>query len=182
LAGVHEGAVPPGAKRYRCADLFTAFFAEIWPHILRSVIVKFPIGIILLLIWTREGKIYRAGTSQSKSPLMIHITTTQSLGHAVRAARKHLGLTQAQVALAAGVGLRFIVELEAGKPTLRLEHVLRVVDALGGELNVSGFQSAQSEHPPAASGADLERHSNEARLQALDELVAQAQELKMGYE
>ncbi|WP_198034049.1 helix-turn-helix domain-containing protein [Acidihalobacter ferrooxydans] len=51
---------------------------------------------------------------------MIGITTTQSLGHAVRAARKHLGLTQAEVALAAGVGLRFIVELEAGKPTLRL--------------------------------------------------------------
>lgn len=113
---------------------------------------------------------------------MIGITTTQSLGHAVRAARKHLGLTQAEVALAGGVGLRFIVELEAGKPTLRLEHVLRVVDALGGELKVSGFPSGQPEHPPTASGAALDRHSHKARLQALDELVAQAQELKMGYE
>jgi predicted transcriptional regulator len=35
-------------------------------------------------------------------------------------ARKALGLTQADLALAAGVGLRFVVELEAGKPTVRL--------------------------------------------------------------
>ncbi|MDP1558245.1 MAG: helix-turn-helix domain-containing protein [Nitrosomonas sp.] len=115
---------------------------------------------------------------------MIRITTTQTLGHALRAARKQLGLTPAQLALAAGAGLRFIVELEAGKPTLRREHVLRVVDALGSDLNLSEFPSSsgKSDHQPTASGAGLELHSNEARLQALDELVAQAQELKMGYE
>jgi y4mF family transcriptional regulator len=65
---------------------------------------------------------------------MIHIDTIHTLGQSLRAARRQLGLTQAQLALAAGVGLRFIVELEAGKPTLRLEHVLRVINALGGEL------------------------------------------------
>jgi len=37
------------------------------------------------------------------------------------------------------VGVRFLVELEAGKPTVRLEHVLRVVDALGGSLQLSGL-------------------------------------------
>ena len=51
-------------------------------------------------------------------------------------ARKALGLTQAELALAAGVGLRFVVELEAGKPTVRLERVLRVIDALGGCLQL----------------------------------------------
>ncbi|MEY3124520.1 MAG: hypothetical protein RLZZ573_1040, partial [Pseudomonadota bacterium] len=45
----------------------------------------------------------------------------QALGAAVLAARHKLGLTQPQLALAAGVGVRFIVELEAGKPTVRLE-------------------------------------------------------------
>jgi len=50
--------------------------------------------------------------------------------------RKALGLTQADLALAAGVGLRFVVELEAGKPTVRLELVLRVIDALGGTLQL----------------------------------------------
>ncbi|GJQ47828.1 MAG: hypothetical protein HKUEN01_02140 [Candidatus Kuenenia stuttgartiensis] len=70
---------------------------------------------------------------------MIAIHTPQQLGDALRAARKHLGLTQSQLALAAGVGLRFIVELEAGKPTVRLQNVLRVVEALGGEFSLSGL-------------------------------------------
>jgi y4mF family transcriptional regulator len=64
---------------------------------------------------------------------------------ATRAARKQLGLTQPQLALAAGVGVRFVVELEAGKPTLRLEHILRVVHALGGSLAVDGLPSAMEE-------------------------------------
>lgn len=70
---------------------------------------------------------------------MIHIHSTQSLGLTLRTARKQLGLTQSQLALAAGVGLRFIVDLEAGKPTLRLEQVLRVIDALGGEIVLMGL-------------------------------------------
>jgi HTH-type transcriptional regulator / antitoxin HipB len=62
----------------------------------------------------------------------------------VRNARKQLTLTQPQLALAAGVGVRFIVELEAGKPTLRLENILRVVHALGGEIQLSGWGQAES--------------------------------------
>jgi len=76
---------------------------------------------------------------------MITIHTPQQLGDALRVARKHLGLTQSQLALAAGVGLRFIVELEAGKPTVRLENILRVIDVLGGEFNLSGLPTATSE-------------------------------------
>jgi HTH-type transcriptional regulator / antitoxin HipB len=71
--------------------------------------------------------------------MMTSIQTTQQLGEALRSARKALGLTQPQLALAAGVGVRFIVELEAGKPTVRLAQVLRVIDALGGALNLSGL-------------------------------------------
>lgn len=64
----------------------------------------------------------------------------------MRAARKQLGLTQPQLALAAGVGVRFIVDLEAGKPTLRLENVLRVIDALGGEVHLSGLPSVGTDN------------------------------------
>ena len=78
---------------------------------------------------------------------MNAIHTTVQLGDALRAARKRLGLTQPQLALAAGVGVRFIVDLEAGKPTLRLEHVLRVVDALGGVLQLTGLPSTAPENP-----------------------------------
>jgi HTH-type transcriptional regulator/antitoxin HipB len=62
------------------------------------------------------------------------IHSPESLGTAIRAARKFLSLTQPQLALAAGVGVRFIVELEAGKPSVRLSHVLSVINALGGQL------------------------------------------------
>jgi y4mF family transcriptional regulator len=72
--------------------------------------------------------------------MLIPIQSPKSLGQAVRAARRALTLTQPQLALAAGVGVRFIVELEAGKPTLRLENVLRVVDALGGTLFLEGLE------------------------------------------
>jgi y4mF family transcriptional regulator len=70
------------------------------------------------------------------------IDTPAALGNAARTARKQLGLTQPQLALAAGVGVRFIVELEAGKPTLRLETILRVLHALGGTLAVAGLAAA----------------------------------------
>ena len=65
------------------------------------------------------------------------IETPQHLGEIVRKARKALRLTQPQLALAAGVGVRFIVDLEAGKPTVRLENILRVLQALGITLAVS---------------------------------------------
>lgn len=73
---------------------------------------------------------------------MSSIKSTQQLGEELRSARKQLALTQPQLALAAGVGVRFIVDLEAGKPTLRLELVLRVIDALGGTVELSGLPSA----------------------------------------
>ena len=72
---------------------------------------------------------------------MTSIRSPQQLGDALRAARKQLGLTQPQLALAAGVGVRFIVDLEAGKPTLRLQNVLRVIDALGGEIELRDLPS-----------------------------------------
>ena len=70
---------------------------------------------------------------------MTIIKTTKELGTEMRKARKLLGLTQSQLALAAGVGIRFIVDLESGKPTLRLEHVLRVIDTLGVQISLTGL-------------------------------------------
>jgi y4mF family transcriptional regulator len=72
------------------------------------------------------------------------IRSPEELAALLRKARKSLGLTQPQLALAAGVGVRFIVDLEAGKPTVRLEHVLRVIDALGGAIELTGLPSTRS--------------------------------------
>lgn len=84
---------------------------------------------------------------------MATITSPQSLGTVLRASRKRLGLTQADLALAAGVGLRFIVELEAGKPTVRLEQVLRVVDALGSSLTLTGLDTETAQADGDGHGA-----------------------------
>jgi y4mF family transcriptional regulator len=72
---------------------------------------------------------------------MTTITSANTLGAALRAARKRIGLSQSDLSLAAGVGVRFIVDLEGGNPTVRLEQVLRVIDPLGGVLTVSGLNA-----------------------------------------
>ena len=73
------------------------------------------------------------------------IKSSQTLGEKLRAARKRLGLTQPKLALAAGVGVRFIVDLEAGKPTVRLDSVMRVIEALGGVIHLEGLPSSADE-------------------------------------
>ena len=52
-----------------------------------------------------------------------------NIGEAVRDARKAAGLRQDQLAASAGVGLRFVVELERGKQTAQLGKVLQVLTA-----------------------------------------------------
>ena len=50
--------------------------------------------------------------------------------------RKAAGLTQTQLAQRAGVGLRFLRELEQGKPTVRLDKVNQVLALFACELTV----------------------------------------------
>lgn len=57
--------------------------------------------------------------------------TMQIVGRTVREERKQLGLRQDELAAAAGVGTRFIVDLEAGKETAEIGKVMRVLEALG---------------------------------------------------
>ena len=71
--------------------------------------------------------------------IMTIISSPKDLGEVLCVARKKLRLTQSQLALASGVGVRFIVDLESGKPTVWLGHVLRVIDALGGQLVLDGL-------------------------------------------
>lgn len=57
--------------------------------------------------------------------------TSIELGKVVRETRTRLGLTQESLALAAGTGLRFIIDLEKGKPTCQLQKTLIVLNTLG---------------------------------------------------
>lgn len=54
--------------------------------------------------------------------------------------RKKLGLTQEELASKAGVGLRFVREMEQGKETLQLDKVNQVLALLGFSLNASRQQ------------------------------------------
>ncbi|MER0441559.1 helix-turn-helix transcriptional regulator [Emticicia sp. W12TSBA100-4] len=54
----------------------------------------------------------------------------------IKERRKHLGLTQTDLAEKAGVGLRFVRDLEQGKPSLRLDKVNQVLDLFGSEVGV----------------------------------------------
>lgn len=55
----------------------------------------------------------------------------EELGRLIRQRRKALGMRQEDVAFATGVGRRFLIELEAGKPTARLGPALMVARQLG---------------------------------------------------
>ena len=64
----------------------------------------------------------------------MKIDTAKSFGKAVRACRKRHGATQTQLAAIANTGLRFIGELENGKPTVQLGKALQVAKTLGLNL------------------------------------------------
>jgi y4mF family transcriptional regulator len=71
--------------------------------------------------------------------------TAEEIGDIVRTTRKASGLRQDELAGAAGVGLRFIVDLEAGKPTAQIGKTLQVLTALGCSLDITP--------PPDVTGA-----------------------------
>lgn len=64
------------------------------------------------------------------------LITPGEIGAIVRAARKSQGLRQDELAGSAGVGLRFIVDLEAGKPTAQIGKTLQVLSALGCSVEI----------------------------------------------
>ena len=64
----------------------------------------------------------------------MRIENAEQFGAAVAQARKALGLTQRELALAIGTGERFIVDLEAGKQTAQLGKGLAAAHAVGLRL------------------------------------------------
>ena len=60
--------------------------------------------------------------------------SVEEIGQAVRTTRRSLGVTQRQLAMAAGTGLRFVIDLEKGKPTCQLGKALAILNTLGVEM------------------------------------------------
>ena len=66
----------------------------------------------------------------------MKIKTLEELASLIKERRKKQGLTQAQLALASNVGLRYIVDLEKGKPTCQIGKAMRIIEMLGISLEV----------------------------------------------
>ena len=61
----------------------------------------------------------------------------KSIGKTIQKLRKKAGLDQVEFARRAGLGLRFLRELEQGKATVRLDKVNQALDFLGHHLEVA---------------------------------------------
>lgn len=61
----------------------------------------------------------------------MKIKNTEQIGMAIRMRRKQLKINQKELAMTCGTGLRFIVDLEKGKPTCQIGKTLQVLQALG---------------------------------------------------
>lgn len=76
---------------------------------------------------------------------MLMKYTTQAIGQIIRENRKRLGVTQKNLALTSGTGLRFVIDLEKGKETCQIGKVLTVLQTLGIQIVLT---------PPAVSGSE----------------------------
>jgi HTH-type transcriptional regulator / antitoxin HipB len=60
----------------------------------------------------------------------------QSIGERIRAERRRQGLDQRTLAMVANVAVRSVHRVEHGEETVRLDVLLRILQALGLELDV----------------------------------------------
>jgi y4mF family transcriptional regulator len=63
--------------------------------------------------------------------------TPELIGQLIRNTRKGMGVTQGNLALTSGTGLRFIIDLEKGKPTCQLGKALAVLNTLGIKMEMT---------------------------------------------
>ncbi len=72
------------------------------------------------------------------------LNNMNTIGQYIKEQRKKAGLTQEEFAIRAGLGLRFIRELEQGKETVRLDKVNQALSMFGAEA-VPGIKPKQEE-------------------------------------
>jgi HTH-type transcriptional regulator/antitoxin HipB len=71
--------------------------------------------------------------------------TPQQIGSLIKQTRKSLSVTQKDLALTSGTGLRFVIDLEKGKETCEIGKALTVLQTLGIKLTLTPPASAKKE-------------------------------------
>lgn len=69
------------------------------------------------------------------------IRSVDELSHFIRQQRKSIGLSQVELAGASGLGVRFIGDLERGKPTCEIGKTLQVLAMLGIDVQLNPRES-----------------------------------------
>jgi HTH-type transcriptional regulator/antitoxin HipB len=59
------------------------------------------------------------------------------IGKLIRQTRKSLGVTQRDLALTSGTGIRFVIDLEKGKETCEIGKALTVLNTLGIRMTLT---------------------------------------------
>ena len=116
-------------------------------HGIARVHLSFPIGKFfrIWIIWVghfpdREISLDKTADvllfSRSGIKMAKRVKNPADIGALIRSARKEQNLRQDELAGVSGVGLRFIVDLEAGKPTAQIGKVLQVLQTLGCSIDI----------------------------------------------
>ena len=71
--------------------------------------------------------------------------TTEHIGKIIKNTRKQLGVTQKDLALTSGTGLRFIIDLEKGKPTCQIGKALTVMHTLCIKFDINSPAIVQAQ-------------------------------------
>ena len=96
---------------------------------------------IFIVILSIIRNLFFVGPDNIVQIFMVNVNTrinnTKELGQALRQRRKEAGLTQKEAAAYAGVGTRFLSELERGKPTVQLGKTIELAKLLGLQLTLT---------------------------------------------
>lgn len=76
-------------------------------------------------------------------PKRYKLDAMNNLSTTVKTLRKQYNLTQEELSLKSGVGLRFVRDLEQGKETLRLDKVNQLLDFFNYEMVATQKNSNQ---------------------------------------
>jgi len=87
----------------------------------------------------------------------MDVGTPKQLGDGVRALRRRRGLTQQQLAEAAGMSRQYLVGLEAGTVNPTWNVVARVAASLGVDVSFTDPQDVTPPGPSAAGDIDLDQ-------------------------
>jgi len=75
--------------------------------------------------------------------------TPKQIGTLIRQTRKSLGVTQRDLALTSGTGIRFVIDLEKGKPTCEIGKALTILNTLGVRISLTPPPTAPIPSAPA---------------------------------